>query len=118
MIWVPQVHHVENMILFTAEDGGLRVAAVESCSLRLLSGRTDPDGVTRWVQDRTVGHDSMIPIGVSSASTKLYVVGFAEGTGYIFIRANDGIFSVELKSGRISKIGRGKFGPIFPFMRF
>jgi hypothetical protein len=103
-----------NMILCTAEAGGLGVATVDGCSLRLLSSRTDPDGVTRWVQDRAIKLDSMIPIGVSGASTKFYVVGFADGTGYIFVRANDSIFSVELKSGRISKIGCGKFGSMFP----
>jgi hypothetical protein len=61
----------------------------------------------------------MIPTStIGDLFTTFYVVGFAEGTSYIFISANDSIFSVELKSVRINKIGIGKFGPIFPFMGF
>jgi hypothetical protein len=107
------------MILCTVEDGGLGVATVEGCSLRLVRGRTDPDGVTRWAQGRVIELDSMvIHNSVAGSTTKFCEVGFAEGTGYIFVRVNGSIFSVEVKSGRISKIGSGKFGPISPFMRF
>ena len=77
-----------------------------------MNGRTDSDGITRWAQGRVIELDSMISNGVGGASTKICVVAFAEGTGYIFVRANDSIFSVEAKSGRISKIGSGRFGPI------
>lgn len=64
--------------------------------------------------------DSMIPSGiiVDPMTNKFYVAGFVEGAGYVFISTNDSVFSVELKSGRISKIGSGRFGLIFPFMRF
>ena len=114
------LYHTPNMILCTAEDGGLGVASVVGSNLlRLLSGRSDPDGVWTWAHGRVMELDSMIPTGFGDPSTnKFYVVGFAEGTGYIFVRANDSIFSVELKSGRMTKIGSGKFGHIFPFMRF
>jgi hypothetical protein len=61
------------------------------------------------VQGRVIELDSMITSGIGDHATKFYVVSFAEGTSYIFIRANDSIFSVDLKSGRISKIGHGKF---------
>jgi hypothetical protein len=116
--WVP-IHHMQNMILCTAEDGGLGVATVEDFShLRLVSSRTNLDGVTEWAQGRVVKLDSMISRGIGDHLTKFHVVGFVEGTGYIFIQADDSIFSVELKSGRIRKIGSGKFGPIFPLMHF
>ncbi|KAJ1274390.1 hypothetical protein BS78_05G058000 [Paspalum vaginatum] len=62
----------------------------------------------------------MISIAIGDPSTWLEVVGFAEGVGSIFISANDVIFTVELKSGHIRKLGKkGDFnGFIFPFMSF
>ncbi|KAJ1254476.1 hypothetical protein BS78_K052000 [Paspalum vaginatum] len=109
-------------LLATAEDGDLEAAAVEGYSLRLWSWRTDPDdgGVGEWVRGRAIELEAMISISIGDPSTWLDVVGFAEGVGSVFISANDVIFTVELKSGHIRKLGKkGDFiGFVFPFMSF
>nr|TKV90026.1 hypothetical protein SEVIR_9G000800v2 [Setaria viridis] len=93
----PPPLHGGNMVLVTAEDGGLGTAA----------------------QGSVIKLDMMNSIAIGDPSTKLDIVGFAEGAGSIFINTNDGIFTVELKSGRVRKIGkRGDFCAIFPFISF
>jgi hypothetical protein len=112
--------HIGNMVLVTAEDGGLGAAGVEKYGLHLWSWRRiGPGGAGKWVQSRVIELDMMIPIAIGDPSTNLNVVGFEEGAGSVFISANDGIFTVELKSGRVRKIGkRGDFRTIFPFTSF
>ncbi|OEL18388.1 hypothetical protein BAE44_0020593 [Dichanthelium oligosanthes] len=111
--------YVGNMALMTAEDGRLGIAGVKGYRLHLWAWWIGPNGIEKWARGRITELDMMISIAIGDPSTKLHVVGFAEGAGSIFIRANDGIFTVELKSGRVRKIGkRGDFNTIFPFMSF
>ncbi|CAL5077957.1 unnamed protein product [Urochloa decumbens] len=107
-----------NMALVTAEGGGLGAAGVKGYSLHLWSWRIGPDSIGEWVPDRVIELDKMISIGIGDPTTKLNVIGFAEGAGSIFINANDSIFIVEVKSGTVRKtIGkRGDFSIIFPFV--
>ncbi|KAG0542435.1 hypothetical protein BDA96_02G103900 [Sorghum bicolor] len=113
--------HEPNMIFATAQDGDLGAATVEGYSLHLWSWRaTDPvGGFGEWVRWRVIELDVMIPISIGDPSTTFDLAGFAESTGLIFIRANDDIFTVELKSGHITKKGkRTSDSPIFPFTSF
>ncbi|CAL5034541.1 unnamed protein product [Urochloa decumbens] len=109
-----------NMALITAEGGGLGAAGVKGYSLHLWSWRIGPDSVGEWMPGRVIELDMMISIGIGDPTTKLNVIGFAEGAGSIFVNANDGIFTVEVKSGTVRKIigKRGDFSSIFPFMSF
>jgi hypothetical protein len=93
------------MIFATAQDGELGATIVEFYSLHLWSWRvTDPDsGIGEWVRCRAIELDVMIPISIGDPLTTFDLAGFAEGTGSIFISANDDIFAVEIKSGQIIK---------------
>ena len=55
-------------------------------------------------------------------ATEFDLAGFAQGAGLIFISANDyhrSIFTVELKSGHITKTGKTRnSGKIFPLISF
>ena len=47
------------------------------------------------------------------------MVGFAEGVGVIFITTGVGLFMMELKSGRVKKIGKPRRNiSILPYMSF
>jgi hypothetical protein len=47
------------------------------------------------------------------------VVGSAEGFGTIFVSTDDGLFTIELKSGRKRKVGEwGNYFVTFPFTSF
>jgi hypothetical protein len=104
---------VGNMVLMKAEGGGLGAFSVEGHNLHLWAWRTGPNGIPEWEQGR------VIQLDIGDLSTKLYVFDFAEGAGSIFLRVNNAIFAVELKSGRTRKIGKGgDFKDMFPFMSF
>ncbi|CAL5091792.1 unnamed protein product [Urochloa decumbens] len=109
-----------NMALVTAEGSGLGAAGVKGYSLHLWSWQIGADSIGEWVPDRVIELGKMISIGIGDPTTKLNVIGFAEGAGSIFINANDSIFIVEVKSGTVRKtIGkRGDFSSIFPFVSF
>ncbi|CAN6170682.1 unnamed protein product [Urochloa humidicola] len=109
-----------NMALVTAASGGLGAAGVKGYSLHLWSWQIEPDSIGEWVPGRVIELDMMISIGIGDPKTKLNLVGFAEGADSIFVNANDGVFTVELKSGTVRKIigKRGNFSSIFPFMSF
>ncbi|CAL5081587.1 unnamed protein product [Urochloa decumbens] len=106
---------VGNMALVKAEDGGLGVAGVEGYSLRLWSWR----GAAGWVQGKVIELDMMLSMDIGDPSTKLLVVGFSDGANTIFISANAGIFSVELRSDGVRKIcDRKIFDAIIPYASF
>ncbi|WVZ61681.1 hypothetical protein U9M48_011515 [Paspalum notatum var. saurae] len=108
-----------NFTLVTAEDDGLGVVTVDDYSLHLWSWRIDSHGVGQWMRGRVIGLDATASIALGDPSAKLDAVGFAEGADSVFISASGGIFTVELKSGRVRKIGEGgDFDPVFPFMSF
>lgn len=50
------------------------------------------------------------------------VVGIAEGTNTILINISTGIFTLDIKSKKVRKIGEREddrmFDPIFPYVRF
>ncbi|KAF8657790.1 hypothetical protein HU200_059950 [Digitaria exilis] len=106
---------VGNMALVKAEDGGLGVAGVEGYGLHLWSWR----GAAGWVQSRVIELEMMLSLEIGDPSTRFRMSGFSEDASTIFISANAGTFSVELKSERIRKIyGRGIFDAIIPYASF
>ncbi|WVZ61648.1 hypothetical protein U9M48_011488 [Paspalum notatum var. saurae] len=112
-----------NLCLVAAEDGGLGVGTVEGYSLHLWwLLQTDRDGLGEWEHARVVIElEAMMSTSIGGRLNWLDVVGFAEGADTVFIIANDdAIFSVELVSGQIRKIGKKGYaeGSIFPFMSF
>ena len=48
-----------------------------------------------------------------------YVVGFAEGVDVIFVNTDVGLFTMELKSGRVRKVDEpGVYYSVLPYMSF
>jgi hypothetical protein len=108
-----------NIIFAAARDGELGAATVEGYHLHLWSWDA---GVGEWARIRVIELDTMIPISIADPSTEFDLAGFAQGAGLIFISANDyhhSIFTVELKSGHITKTGKTRnYGKIFPLISF
>uniref|UniRef100_A0A0A8XSZ2 Uncharacterized protein n=1 Tax=Arundo donax TaxID=35708 RepID=A0A0A8XSZ2_ARUDO len=129
----------------TAEDGGLGFASVEGNSIHLYSwqdgdedvagwaggeediagadgedsaGCADGDESTGgWVLCRVIELKTLLPICNLSVSPN--VIGFVEGTDTIFMYIDVGVFTLELKSGKVRKVGeKGPYNAVVPYMSF
>ncbi|KAF8713953.1 hypothetical protein HU200_027938 [Digitaria exilis] len=109
-----------NMILIKAEDGGgLGIAEVNEDRLQLWRWKIGPWHNGHWQRGRVIKLGMMISIATGNPSGSLDLVGFAEGTGSIFVRAEDGMFIIELKPDRVRKVAkRGDLRIIHPFASF
>ncbi|GJN24343.1 hypothetical protein PR202_gb12080 [Eleusine coracana subsp. coracana] len=59
----------------------------------------------RWFEDRVVELETLLPINALSMSP--HVMGFADGAGLVILRADDGFFIVNPKSGQVKEIQEG-----------
>ncbi|KAF8713982.1 hypothetical protein HU200_027972 [Digitaria exilis] len=108
--------------LMPMEDGSLGLAGVlrsKECSrLCLWSRNPDPEVVAGWVQFRVIDLEPMAPIPFRYSSS-VKVAGSAEGFSIIFVTTDVGVFTIELKSGHVKKVGTpGGCFTVFPFMSF
>ncbi|VAH31096.1 unnamed protein product [Triticum turgidum subsp. durum] len=112
----PDVHE-NNIVLITAEDGTLGFAGVQESSIYLWSMEVDPDGAAAWVQHRVVDLGKLLTSRALMITPD--VSGFAEGVGVIFVRTIVGLFTIELKSGRVRKVSsRGSVCTAIPYTSF
>ncbi|KAK3126265.1 hypothetical protein QOZ80_7AG0554060 [Eleusine coracana subsp. coracana] len=103
--------------LVQMEDGSLGLAGSKGSSIYLWSWMEPREGAAGWVLCRVIDFEKLLP------SAKLFdtaqVIGFAEGLGLMFVGTFAGVFTIELKSGKLKRIGEpGVFYPIVPFMSF
>uniref|UniRef100_A0ACD5US50 Uncharacterized protein n=1 Tax=Avena sativa TaxID=4498 RepID=A0ACD5US50_AVESA len=98
-----------NYILMRTEDGVLGCATLQESVLELWSMESGTDGAVRWVLSRVVELENWLPSRIS------FVTNFADGVGVFFVRTNLGIFTVELKSGRVKKVSRSE-DRVIPYM--
>lgn len=110
------------IVLMPAEDGGLGVAGVVESCLYLWSWEASGDGDAGWVQRRAIDLGNLLPIAALStwpSRAAAEVIGFAEGANIIFLSTDAGVFTIELKSGRVRKVcNDGAFCTLLPFMSF
>jgi hypothetical protein len=103
------------------EDGSLGLASEWDSRLYLWSSRVvnNREGiiVPEWVQERVIELDRILPI--DKPCFRVYVSGFAEGVGILFISTSVSNFTFQLESGRVRKITRPiDFSAAFPFISF
>uniref|UniRef100_K3ZY71 Uncharacterized protein n=1 Tax=Setaria italica TaxID=4555 RepID=K3ZY71_SETIT len=66
---------------------------------------------------RVIQLQSLLPIRNTYISHE--VIGFAEGTDTIFLKADVAIFTLEIESGKTKKVGKGGSNhAILPYMSF
>uniref|UniRef100_A0A0A9B791 F-box protein AT5G49610-like beta-propeller domain-containing protein n=1 Tax=Arundo donax TaxID=35708 RepID=A0A0A9B791_ARUDO len=94
-----------HIALMTGEDGGLGFATVLRFRLHMWSREAGLDGDAGWSQRRVIELDVLIhDRGLSIPPTVLAV---ADSVGVIFVHAIGGLFTVDLKSGRVRKLSEG-----------
>jgi hypothetical protein len=112
----PEVYD-QGASLVQMEDGSLGLTGCKGSTIDLWSRKGNNEGAAGWVQCRVIDFEKLLP------SSKLFetveVIGFAEGVGVMFVGTFPGVYTIELKSGKMKRIGEpGLFYPIVPFMRF
>jgi hypothetical protein len=104
-------------VLMQNEDGSLGIAGVLDSRLYLWSTVVNLEGVTGWVQRRVIELKEILPVDVISDQANL--IGFAEGVEVFFISTNVGAFTFELKSRRVTKVGKPRdYHCATPFISF
>uniref|UniRef100_A0A0D9YAG9 F-box domain-containing protein n=1 Tax=Oryza glumipatula TaxID=40148 RepID=A0A0D9YAG9_9ORYZ len=93
-------------------DGVLGLAAVEDHSLLCVVNGCEPGSWT-WV----IELDSLLPN--LDHSTPVLPIGFVEGANIIFLRTDAGVFTLELRSMRVTKVCKnGFFYAVVPYTSF
>lgn len=99
----PGCHQGPQILLTTATQyGGLEVARVDKqARIHIWSMETGPNGLVRWVPD-----DRVIDLGTMRLANPhpFYVADIVHSLGAIIIWARDGVFSVDIKSKRVTKL--------------
>ncbi|CAL4900150.1 unnamed protein product [Urochloa decumbens] len=102
LIDLPPTTYPHHIVLTTTEDGDLGFAGADEFRLYLWSREYGPDGNVRWTQSRIIELNTLLP--VDALSTSPDVLGFADGVDVIFIGADDGLYSIDLKSSQVRKV--------------
>ncbi|CAL5078045.1 unnamed protein product [Urochloa decumbens] len=108
-----------NSVLMVTEDVLLGAAIIEGSSLRLWSREVKPKGAAVWIQRRVIELDTLIPSADSHSFNRQPATRFAEGLGTIFVSIDTGLFSIDVKSWRVKKVGEPTdCYKCIPFMSF
>ncbi|KAF8702043.1 hypothetical protein HU200_033387 [Digitaria exilis] len=114
----PPEHMAWGLALMVMDDCSLGFACIENSSLYLWSTKVNSGEAAEWVQLRNIKLDTIIPV-VDPTDDSLLVVGSAEGVGVIFISSDAGLFTIDLKSGRVRKVEEpGVYFSVLPYMSF
>jgi hypothetical protein len=109
--------------LMAMEDSSLGLAVIVDSSLYIYSRKVNADGAAQWVRCRVIDLEKVMPMAKPCDGYGARAVGFAEGVGTIFVSTAVGLFTIELKSGRVKKVaepgtGFGDYLSILPYMSF
>ncbi|KAL6647117.1 hypothetical protein ACP70R_014554 [Stipagrostis hirtigluma subsp. patula] len=103
--------------LMVMEDNSLGLAGIVDSILCLWSRKVSAEGAVEWVQCKVIELETVMPM--AKPHDEAYVVGFAEGVCIIFVHTSVGLFTIELKSGRVRKVGEpGVYYSVLPYMSF
>ncbi|CAL5077012.1 unnamed protein product [Urochloa decumbens] len=113
----PPPHSAYGITLMVMDDSSLGFVCIEGSSLYVWSRKVNSEGAAEWVQCRVIELKTIVPV-VDPGQVPL-VVGSAEGVGAVFISTDAGLFTIELKSGRVRKVdGPGEYFSVLPYMSF
>ncbi|XP_051205856.1 uncharacterized protein [Lolium perenne] len=101
----------DKYILIAMEDGVLGCASLQKSRLDLWSGEASNDGSLTWALRRVVEIESEL---LSYSTT---VINFADAAGVFFASSQCGVFTIELKSGRVKKVS-GNRDHVIPYTSF
>ncbi|CAL5091692.1 unnamed protein product [Urochloa decumbens] len=109
LISLPAVYEKKPLLMQNA-DGSLGLAGVTDSRLHLWSWKVNSEGVTGWVPWRVIKLKRL---------PNADVFGFAEGVGVFLLGSNAGVFTFDLKSGRMRDVGKSMdYCTFFPLISF
>ncbi|KAL6647142.1 hypothetical protein ACP70R_014579 [Stipagrostis hirtigluma subsp. patula] len=103
-------------IVVNTENSGLGFVCVQDNIIYLLSQQASANGIAGpgWAELTVIKLETLLP---KNNPFLRNVVGFAEGTDIVFISTDVGVFTLELKSGKVRKVGeKGGHYAILPYM--
>uniref|UniRef100_A0A453IVL2 F-box domain-containing protein n=1 Tax=Aegilops tauschii subsp. strangulata TaxID=200361 RepID=A0A453IVL2_AEGTS len=102
--------------LMGMEEGMLLFATVLEPRLYLWSMEAGSNGAAPLARRRVIELEPLLPSG---ALLDVFVVGFAEGVGLIFLSTKAGLYTIELNSGRSKEVHRASsFKRVMPYTSF
>ncbi|CAL5077710.1 unnamed protein product [Urochloa decumbens] len=105
------------LVLTTTEDGGLGLATIHGSKIYVWSRKVGPQVDAEWTQSKIVDLETLLPI--DAVWTLPDVVGFAEGIDVIFVRANNVLFTIDLKTYKVKKVCNDRvMCGVVPYMSF
>jgi hypothetical protein len=96
-------------------DGGLALATVQESKLCIWR-KDGPEVDGGWTQDRVVELENLFPNDVLGTFSN--VVGFADGTDVIFLRAGYMLYTIDLKTYEMKKVCNKNIYSAIPYMSF
>ncbi|XP_044947692.1 uncharacterized protein LOC123397061 [Hordeum vulgare subsp. vulgare] len=120
VIKVPEILGQGYLDLIGAEDGMLLFASVLKPRLYLWSMEAGPRGAAAWARRRVVELEPLLPHRalLDMSDSDVWAAGFAEGVSVIFLRTPAGLYTIELNSGRVNKVGESRIEKVMPYTSF
>jgi len=115
---LPRPRGWQSSVLIATENGELGLATKQASKLCLWLRKQDACKVgDEWQKpSRAIKLKTLLP--ADAALSKLDVVGAVEGVGIIFMRADDMVYTIDLKTYMVKKVYEGKIIAIIPYMSF
>jgi hypothetical protein len=108
----------KSVVLTATESGGLGCAIAEDSKLSLWSRVAGPNEHWVWSQTRVIELENYICVD-KNIKWPYILAGYAHGLDVLFVLREDGLFSVDLKSGGMKRVcGRRATYRIFPYTSF
>ncbi|XP_071675542.1 uncharacterized protein [Lolium perenne] len=105
--------------LMGVEDGMLLFASVVDARLYLWSMEAGPSGTAGWARRWVIELEPLLPPdAVSDKPDDVLPVGFAEGVSVIFLGTRNGMYTIDLNSGKCEKVHQICFEKVMPYMSF
>jgi hypothetical protein len=105
--------------LMGVEGGMLLFASVVDARLYLWSMEPGPGGTAGWARRWVIELEPLLPPdAVSDKPDDVLPVGFAEGVSVIFLRTRNGMYTIDLNSGKCEKVHQICFEKVMPYMSF
>lgn len=125
VIHLPPMPGVFATALMVTENGGLGVARLDEAAKLSLWSMENPNGEIGWTQIKVIELDKALPVEARSICSVF--LGYVQGAGVFFVGTYDGLFSFDLRSGRVRKVLEeacdesgilGAFPCVVPYMSF
>nr|CAB3461709.1 unnamed protein product [Digitaria exilis] len=101
------------------EDRELSLAIVSKLSIQLWGRKANLNGVVRWVLQKTVQLDKLLPVKPLGKTWITKILGFDEDSNEIFLLTANDIFTIQLESMKFKELVTDSFiTEYYPYRSF